>query len=104
MRSIRRTLRRPSFLPKTERNRAVLSRTHSRTMWRSEIHSNLRIDADALNRRRRRFGVRRTMYHIYTGQRRKYAGKCACVYGISSVKKEIENQSSYRLYFQPNLT
>jgi hypothetical protein len=94
MRSIRRTLRRPSFLPKTQRNRAVLLRTRFTTMWRSEIHSNLKIDADALNRRRRRFGVRRTMYHIYTGQRRQDTVKCACVYGISSVKNKIENETN----------
>jgi len=34
-------------------------------LWRSEIRINLKIDADALNRRRRRFCVRRTVYHIY---------------------------------------
>jgi hypothetical protein len=34
----------------------------------SEIHTNLIIDADALNRRRRRFRIFRTIYHIYQGQ------------------------------------
>jgi hypothetical protein len=34
------------------------------TLWRSEIHIDLKIDADALNRYRRRFCVRRTIYHI----------------------------------------
>jgi hypothetical protein len=38
------------------------------TLWRSEIHINLKIDADALNRRRRRFYVGPTIYHIYQGQ------------------------------------
>jgi hypothetical protein len=94
MRSIRRTLRRPSFLPKTQRNRAVLLRTRFKTLWRSEIHSNLKIDADAQNRRRRRIGVRRTMYHIYSRQRRQYAGKCACVYGICSVKYKIKKNQT----------
>jgi hypothetical protein len=52
---------------------------------------NLKIDADALNRRRRRFCVRRKVYHIYQGQRRQYADKCAYVYGVCSVKNKIEN-------------
>jgi len=34
-------------------------------LWRSGIHINLKIDAVALNRRRRRFCVRLTIYHIY---------------------------------------
>jgi hypothetical protein len=67
MRSIRRKLRGLSVLPKTQRNRAVLLRTRSTMLWRSEIHINLKIDADALNRRRRRFCVRRTICHIYQG-------------------------------------
>jgi hypothetical protein len=94
MRSIHRTLRRPALLPKTQRNRAVLLRTRYKTLWRSEIHTNLKIDADALNRRQRRFCVRRTMYHIYPGQRRQDTVKCACVYGISSVKNKIENETN----------
>jgi hypothetical protein len=94
MRSIHRTLRRPSLLPKTQRNRAVLLRTRFKTLWRSEIHINLKMDADALNRRRRRFCVRSTMCHIYPRQRKQDAGKCACVYGICSVKNEIENETN----------
>jgi hypothetical protein len=47
MRSIRRTLRRPSLIPKTKRNRAVLLRTLFTTLWTSEIHIILKIDADA---------------------------------------------------------
>jgi hypothetical protein len=68
MRSIRRTLRGPSVLPKTQPNHALLLRTRFRTLWRSEIHFNPKIDADTLNRRRRRFSVRRTDCHIYQGQ------------------------------------
>jgi hypothetical protein len=75
------------------------------TLWRSEIHINLKIDAEALNRRRRRFDVRRTICRIYQGKWRQYAGKCACVYGECSVKINLEKPNkSYRLYFQPNLT
>jgi hypothetical protein len=47
MRSIRRKLRGPSVLPKNQRNRAVLLRTRFTALWRSEIHINLQIDADA---------------------------------------------------------
>jgi len=49
------------------------------TMWRSEIHINLKIDADSLKRRRRRFCVSRKTYHINQEQRRQYASMCACV-------------------------
>jgi hypothetical protein len=45
MRSILRTLRRLSLIPKTKRNRAVLLRTRFKTLWRSQIHINLQIDA-----------------------------------------------------------
>jgi hypothetical protein len=44
MRSIRRTLRGLSVLPKTKQNRAVLLRTRFKTLWRSEIHINLKTD------------------------------------------------------------
>jgi hypothetical protein len=82
MRRIRRTFRGQSVLPKTQCNRAVLLGTRLTTLWRSEIHINLKIDADALNRRRRRFRVLHTIRHIYQGERRQYADKCACAYGI----------------------
>jgi hypothetical protein len=68
MRSIRRNLKGASVLPKTQRNGAVLFLTRFTTLWRSEIHTNLKIDADALNRRRRRFCVRCTICHIYQGK------------------------------------
>jgi hypothetical protein len=68
MRSIRQNLKGTSVLPKTQRNRAVLLRTRFKMLWRSEIHVNQKIDADALNRRRRRFCVQRTTYHIYERQ------------------------------------
>jgi hypothetical protein len=61
MRSIRRTFGGPSVLPKTQRNHVVLLRKRFTTFWRSEIRINLKIDADALNRRRRRFCDRRTL-------------------------------------------
>jgi hypothetical protein len=63
-------LRRPFLLRKTPRNRAVLLIRYLTTLWRSEIHINLKIDADALNRRRRRFCIRRKIYHIYEEQGR----------------------------------
>jgi hypothetical protein len=47
MRSIRRTFRGPSVLPKTQRNRTVLFRTRFTTIWKSEIHIGLDVDADA---------------------------------------------------------
>jgi hypothetical protein len=65
-----------------------------KTLWRSGIDINLKIDADALNRRRRRFCVRRTIYHIYQGYWRLYAVKCACVYVICIVKNKVENETS----------
>jgi hypothetical protein len=68
MRSTRRALRGQSVLPKTQRNHAVLYLPRFTTLWRSEIRINLKIDADALNRRRRRFCVRRTICHTSVGQ------------------------------------
>jgi hypothetical protein len=76
-----------------QRIRAVLLRTRFTTLRRSEIHLTLKIDADALNRRRRRFGVRRKIYHIYQGPDA-VCCKCACVYGIYSVKNKIENETN----------
>jgi len=60
-------------------------RTRFTTLWRNEIHINLKIDADVLNRRRLLLCVRVKTYHTYQGQRRQYAGMCACVYGVWSV-------------------
>jgi hypothetical protein len=57
-----------SVLPKTQRNRAVLLRTRFTMLWRREIHINLKSEADAQNRRWRRFSARRTICHIYQGQ------------------------------------
>jgi hypothetical protein len=68
MRSLHRTLKGASVLPKTQRIRAVLLRSRFTTLRRSKIHENLKIDTDALNRRRRRFSVRRTICHIYQGE------------------------------------
>jgi len=85
MRRLRRSFRGSSVVPKTQRNQAVVLLTRFATLWRCEIHINLKIDADALNRRRRRFCVRRTICRMYQGQWRQYAGKCAWVYGICIV-------------------
>jgi hypothetical protein len=68
MRSIRRTLRGPSVLLKTQRNHAVLFRTRLTTISGSEIRISLKVDADALNRRRRRFLLRCTIQYIRQGQ------------------------------------
>jgi hypothetical protein len=45
MRRIRRRLRGRSVLPKTQWNNAVILRTRFTTLWRSEIHTNRKIDA-----------------------------------------------------------
>jgi hypothetical protein len=87
-------LKDPTVLSKTQRNRAVLLRTRFTVLWRSEIHINLKIDADVLNRRWRRFCVRRKICRIYQGKWRKYAGKCAWVDVICSVKCKINNETS----------
>jgi hypothetical protein len=47
MRSIRHTLRGPSLLPKTLRNRAVPFRTRFATILRSEVRISLEVKADA---------------------------------------------------------
>jgi hypothetical protein len=65
MRSIRRTLRGPFLLPKTQRTLAVLFKTRFTTFWRSEIRMSLRVDPDALNRRRRRFLLWCETNHIF---------------------------------------
>jgi hypothetical protein len=77
----------------TTESRSSITNTFQ-TLCRREIHINLKIDADALNRRRRRFYVRRTISQIYQGQRRQYAGKGACVYGVCCVKNKVENETN----------
>jgi hypothetical protein len=64
MRGIRRTLNGPSVLPKKQQNHAVRLITRFTTFWRSEIYINLKIDADALHRRRRHFCFRCAIYYI----------------------------------------
>jgi hypothetical protein len=66
MRSVRRTLRAPSFVANIRINLALLFRRHFRWIRRSEIHMNIKVYLDATNRRRRRFYRRRTC-HIYQG-------------------------------------
>jgi len=53
--SILETLRGQSVVEKTKWNHAVLFPARFTTLWRSEIHIDLKIDADVLYRRRRRF-------------------------------------------------
>jgi len=84
MRSVLGTMRWPSVQRKSQRNRAVLFRTRF-TIWRSEIHISLKVDADALNRRRRQFLLRCTVHRICQGQWRQYARKCLCVYDTWNV-------------------
>jgi hypothetical protein len=47
MRSVGRKLSGHSVLLKTQGNRAVLLQTRFTTLWKSEIHMNLKLDADA---------------------------------------------------------
>jgi len=86
MRSISRSLKGLSVKPTTQRNRAVQLTTLFATSWGSEIHINLNIDAEPLNRRRSRFSFRPTICHIFQRHWRQYAGNCACVYGMCSVR------------------
>jgi hypothetical protein len=58
----------------TTESRISLTNTFQ-TLWRTEIHINLKIEDEGLNRRRRRLCVRRRVYHIYEGQRRQSAVK-----------------------------
>jgi len=51
--SMHRIIPRTIALQKAQRNHAVLFRTRITTLWRTEIHIDLLIDADSLNRRLR---------------------------------------------------
>jgi len=69
-----------SVLPGTQQNRAFPLRTRFTTLWRCEIHINLKMDADA--------GVacvHHTTYYICQGQWRHYARRSACVYDKGNV-------------------
>jgi len=72
-------------------------------LWRSEIHLNLKIGADALSRRRRRYCVCRKIYDIHQGEQRQYAGMCACAYGVCSEQNKSENETNITTLLQPNL-
>jgi hypothetical protein len=76
MRSTIQKYKRQSILLKTQRNLAVLLRTRFETLRRSKIQTNLKIEDDAMNRRRRRFCICLKIYHIYQGQLRQCVGKC----------------------------
>jgi hypothetical protein len=64
MRNTRPTFKGPYVLSEKRRNQAVLFRTRFTNIWKIEIHISLKIDADDLNRRLRRFRDRRTIYRI----------------------------------------
>jgi hypothetical protein len=66
MRSENRTVRAPSFLANIRPNITLLFRTGFRSIRKSEIHMNIKVDLDGLNRRRRRYYLQRTC-HIYQG-------------------------------------
>jgi hypothetical protein len=87
-------LRGPSVLLKTQRNHAVLFQTRFTTIWGNEIHINLKFDAHSLNRRRLRFLLLCTMYHICQGQWRQDGRKCACIYDIWNEKNKIQKSSN----------
>jgi hypothetical protein len=92
MRSIRRSFKGPSVPPKTQPNHAVLLRTRLTTLWRSEIHINVKIDADALNRRRRRFCVR-VQYVIYIKDTEcsiLVSAHASTVYAVSRIKPKTK--------------
>jgi len=61
----------------------------SLTFYICYIIVSIKIDADALKRRRRPFLLRYTIYHICQRQGRQYATKCACIYDIWNVKIKI---------------
>jgi hypothetical protein len=66
MRNVHRKLRAPFLLANTRPNLALQFRKGFSSMRRTEIHMNIKADLDALNKRRRRFYLRRTC-HIYQG-------------------------------------
>jgi hypothetical protein len=66
MRSVHRKLRALSFVANIRLNLALLFRTGFRSIWRSEIHMNIKDELGALIRRRRRFYLRHT-FHTYQG-------------------------------------
>jgi len=70
MRSVHPTLSAPSFLDNIRPNLEMLFRTVFKSLRRSKIHINIKVELDALKRRRRRFYVRRTICHIYQGEGR----------------------------------
>jgi hypothetical protein len=65
MRSIRGDIRGPFFTTENTRESRISITNKFQTLWRTEIHINLKIDADAQNRRWRRFCIRRTIHHLY---------------------------------------
>jgi hypothetical protein len=66
MRSVRQMLRALPFVANIRPNLVLLFRTDFRSIRRSEIRMNIKVDLHTLNRRRRRFYLRRTC-HVYQG-------------------------------------
>jgi len=55
------------FTTEKHQNRAIVFRTRIRTVYWKEFHINLKIEADALNRSRYPFSLRRILRYIYLG-------------------------------------
>jgi len=79
---------------RTTESRSANSQTFQNVVQKRNPHINLKIEVHDLNRRRRLFSILCKIHHIYQGERRQYAGKCACVYGVGTVKKKIENETN----------
>jgi hypothetical protein len=77
----------PSVLQEAQRNLAVLFRTRFTTLWRSEFHINLKIEAGVAF-------VCAVKYISIKDSEGSLLVKCACVYGVCSVKNNIENETN----------
>jgi hypothetical protein len=90
-------LREPSVLPKKQQNHAVRLITRFTTLWRSEIHINLKIDAGVAF-------VSTVKYFICNKGNEGsmlVSAHASMVYAVSGIKSK---KKSYWLYCQPNLT
>jgi len=68
MRSVHRTFRALNFLTNVRPSPALLGRTRFRSIRRSEIYMNIKVDLHGPNRHWRRFCVWRILLHIYQEQ------------------------------------
>jgi hypothetical protein len=74
-------------------------------LWRSGIHINVKIDADALNRLRRRFCVRRTIYIVSikdSEDSMHISAHASTVYAVRRIKSKTKQ--ILPIVLQPNLT